>query len=363
MKAYIVEREDLIHNINSLKDRAGRVPIWAVLKGNGYGIGLVPLAKILWEQGITHFCVTEIREAQLLRENGFDDAQILMLRSIADANEINLLLDLRVILTVGSHDTAIAVNGVAGQRADVAEVHLKIDTGMGRYGFLPSDIEKLTAIYQHMKHIAVTGIYTHFNCAAFYPKLTQKQFAAFQGVVRALQESGYETGTVHCCNSAAFLRHPEMKCDGVRIGSALLGRLPMRNGYGLRRIGHAEAPVEEIRWLPKGHTCGYGGAWKAKAPTRIAVIGVGWYNGFGVERKNDVFRFRDCIRGALSNLKNILIPRRILVSINGQKCRVLGHVSMVHAVVDVTDIQCAVGDKAVLQINPLMLKGLKVQYS
>lgn len=361
MNAYIVEREDLIHNINCLKERAGSVPIWGVLKGNGYGIGLLPLAKILWEQGITHFCVTEIREAQLLRESGFEDAEILMLRSLSDAVEINQLLDLRVILTVGSTETAVAINGIAAQRSDVAEVHLKIDTGMGRYGFFPTDTEKMISIFRYMKNIAVSGIYTHFNCS-LRPKWTQKQFAEFQGVVKALQEAGCETGTVHCCNSNAFLRYPEMFCDGVRIGSALLGRLAGRNSLGLRRIGFAEAAIEEIRWLPKGHTCGYSAAWKAKAPTRTAVVGVGWYNGFGTERKNDVFRVQDCLRGALGDLKNIFTRKKILVTVNGHKCRVIGHISMVHTIIDVTDIPCSAGDKVIMQINPLLLKGMKVHY-
>lgn len=362
MKVYIVEREDLIQNIRFLKKKAGDVPIWAVLKGNGYGIGLLPLARILSEEGINRFCVTEIREVQQLRENGFADEQILMLRSTADPAEIDQLLDLHAILTVGSYETAVAINGVAAQRADVAEVHLKVDTGMGRYGFLPNETEKMISIYQYMKSVAVSGIYTHFNCAFGNDKLTRREYETFMDTVRSLQAAGYETGTVHCCNSSAFLRHPEMSCDGVRLGSALLGRLSFRHSFPLKKIGHAEATVEEIRWLPKGHTSGYGAAWKAKEATKIAIVGIGWYNGFGAERQNDVFRFRDSVHGVLKHLKNMLFRRSIIVTVNGHKCRVLGHISMVHTIVDVTDINCAVGDKVILQVNPLLVKGLKIQY-
>lgn len=362
MKAYIVEREDLVQNIRYLQKKAGGVPIWAVLKGNGYGIGLLPLARLLAEEGVRHFCVTELREVQQLRENGFADAQILMLRSTADPAEIDQLLDLNAILTVGSQEAAVAVNGVAAQRADVAEVHLKIDTGMGRYGFLPNETEKMISVYQYMKSVAVTGVYTHFSCAFCDDKLTKRQYDTFMDTVRALQQAGYETGTVHCCNSSAFLRHPEMCCDGVRLGSALLGRLSFRSSLPLKKIGHAEASIEEIRWLPKGHTSGYGAAWRAKGPTKIAVVGIGWYNGFGAERQNDVFRFRDSVHGVLTHLKNMLRRRSLFVTINGQKCRVLGHISMVHTVVDVTDVTCAVGDTAVLPVNPLLVKGLKIQY-
>ncbi len=362
MKAYIVERQDLIHNIELLMRRAGSVPIWGVLKANGYGIGLIPLAKILSEQGIRQFCVTELREAQLLRENGFAEEQILMLRSTSDPEEINQLLDLHVIMTVGSFETAIAINGVAGARSDIAEVHLTIDTGMGRYGFLPNETEKLISVYQYMKNIAVSGIYTHFNCAYRKAKLTRQQYARFMQTVHALQEAGYETGTVHCCNSSAFLRYPEMYCGGVRLGSAFLGRIPFRTELNLRQIGHMEATVEEIRWLPKGHTCGYGAAWKAKEPTKVATVGVGWYNGFGAERREDTFRVKDSIHGVLHHLKNLLFRHSILVTVNGEKCRVLGHIAMVHTFVDVTDIDCAVGDKVVLQVNPLLARGVKILY-
>lgn len=362
MKAYIVERQQLIENIQILRKQAGTTPIWGVLKANGYGIGLLPLARILTEQGINRFCVTELREAQMLREGGFADEQILLLRSTSDPAEINQLLDLHVIMTVGSFETAVAINGVAGARSDVAEVHLKVDTGMGRYGFFPEETEKMISVYQYMKNIAVSGIYTHFNSAYDNAKLTRQQFARFQQTVNNLQAAGYETGTVHCCNSSAFLRFPEMACDGVRLGSALVGRLAFKNNLGLHRIGYMEATVEEIRWLPKGSTCGYSAAWKAKEPTRVATVGVGWYNGFGAERKNDTFRFRDSLLGVLHHLKNMLIRRHILVSINGQKCPVLGHIAMVHTFVDVTDVQCAVGDRVILQVNPLLIKGVKIQY-
>lgn len=131
MKAYVVEKEALSHNIELLQKMANGVPIWAVLKGNGYGIGVLPLARHLAEAGIDHFCVTEVREAELLRENGFEDASILMLRSTGDPAELNRLMDLRVILTIGSWETACAINAIAAERADVVEAHLKIDTGMG----------------------------------------------------------------------------------------------------------------------------------------------------------------------------------------------------------------------------------------
>ena len=361
MKVYVVEREALIHNIQAIRRFAGPVPIWGVLKGNGYGIGLVPFSKILHDNGIDRFAVTEIKEAEQLREN-YPEAPILMLRSTADPAEINELLDLNVILTVGSYETAVAVNGIAAERSTVAEVHICVDTGMGRYGFLPDDVDKIVSVYEYMKSLVITGIFTHFHSAFCSEKATQQQFEQFSGLLTKLQEAGYETGMTHCCNSHAFVRHPEMHMDAVRIGSAFLGRLSFKEKLGLKRVGYAECTIEELRLIPKGHTVGYGAGFKARERMRVAVIGLGWYNGFAAERENDLFRLRDCLRGIFRFFKYIFFPKKILVTINGQKCRVLGHVGMVHAVVDVNGVDCVVGDKVTAQVNPLSIKGLKVQY-
>ena len=106
----------------------------------------------------------------------------------------------------------------------------------------------------------------------------------------------------------------------------------------------------------------YGPGWTAKKPTRVAVFSVGWYHGFGVEMGNDLFRFRDCLRGILRNLKQMIFKKHLYVTVNGKKCRVLGHIGMLHTCVDVTKLQCAVGDTAIFDIKPLLLKGIEVVY-
>ena len=147
MTTYIVSRDILAKNVKKLQKRAGSVPIWAVIKGDGYGLGALPLAEALRENGITHFCVTEPCEAELLRQNGFEREPILMLRETQQREELGRLLDARVILTVGSTATAKCINDIAATRADMAEVHLKIDTGMGRFGFLPEQTDEIIALY------------------------------------------------------------------------------------------------------------------------------------------------------------------------------------------------------------------------
>ena len=359
MKTYIVETDAIRHNLDVLLKKAGKTPVWAVLKGNGYGLGVSPMAALCWEKGVRRFAVTELDEAQIIREQ-YKDAQILMLRPTADQGELNRLLDLDVIATIGSSEDAAALNSLAAQRELVAEVHVKIDTGMGRYGFLPEELEKILSVYRYNDHIAVSGIYTHFHTAFAKAKHTFAQTEAFRQVIQAITDAGIEPGAAHCCNSTAFLRWPELKMDGVRVGSALLGRVPVR--AGLRRVGWCETTVEQLRWLPAGHTTGYGAAWRAKKPTQVAVLPVGWYHGFTNEYGHDIFRVRDCLRSALSALKAMVLRKKITVSINGKKCAVLGHVGMLHMVCDVTRVPCKPGDKAILEISPLQVRGMEIQF-
>ena len=360
MKAYVVDTAALEQNIRNLRQKAGDAAFWAVLKGNGYGLGLLPMAHVCHDAGVDRFAVTEVKDVQKLREGGFATESVLMLRPTTDSDEIQSLLDYGAVFTVSSEEDAVVLNGLAAQRNLSAEVHIKIDTGMGRYGFLPTELDKVLRIYSYMDKLRVTGIYTHFHSAFCSKKDTQAQYEAFQSVLNTIRAAGFEPGMAHICNSAGLLRFPDYRLDGVRIGSALLGRLSCKGSWGLKRIGQLEATVDELRWIPKGHTCGYGAGWKARKRTRIAVLPVGWYHGFSCEMGNDLFRFRDCLRGVLKNIKRMIFRKSLYVQLGGKKCRVLGHVGMLHTVVDVTNITCSLGDKAVLDVNPIMLKGVDV---
>ncbi len=361
MRAYMVDKSALAHNIGIILERAGDAVVWGVIKGDGYGLGCVELARVLSAYGIDHFAVTDVGEVRQLREAGFVESPILMMEGTCNPAEINELLDHGAILTIGSAEDAVMVDQVARERSTVAEAHLKIDTGMGRYGFLPEQIEKIYSLYTDSTNIAFTGIYTHFGCAVD-AAVTQKQYDKFQQVVQELRAAGFETGMVHCCNSTAFWKYRHMHCDGVRIGSALLGRVAFSGSHDLKTVGYCQAELEEIRTIPVGHTVGYGAGWVAKRETRIAVLSIGYFNGFGVDRGFDLWRFKDCIRGIARYIKAFIKHKALYVHVNGTPCKVLGHVGMVNMVIDVTDCDCKVGDMARVNINPLLLKGIEVIY-
>ena len=360
MKAYVVDSAAVRSNLQQLQTRAGSAVLWAVLKGDGYGLGLLPMAAICREAGVTHFAVTEVSEVSRLRAGGFADASILMLRPTSEQDELRQLLQLGAILTVSSQNDAAVLNGVAQELGVQAEVHVKIDTGMGRYGFLPEEMEKITPVYHYMDTIHVTGIYTHLHSAFCDKKATKAQIESFSRVLAALREAGIEPGMAHILNSSGVLHFSGAAMDAVRVGSALLGRV--HGGHGLKRVGYCETQVEELKWLPKGHTTGYGAGWKAKRPTRVAILPVGWYNGFGCEMGNDLFRFRDCLRRIAASLRVMLFGKAYYVTINGKRCKVLGHIGMLHTAADVSGIQCSLGDMARVEINPLMQKGMDVEW-
>lgn len=361
MNRYVVDRKALEHNIHAVQEKAGDTAIFGVIKGNGYGLQLIDMAQVLKENGICRFAVTGLDEVRALRDNGFTEEEILMMRATCDPLELEVLLEQNATATVGSWECAVAMDQVAEKMGKPFPCHLKIDTGMGRYGFLPENLEEIKQVYA-LEYLNITGIYTHFHSAFSSEKDTRAQFASFTGVLDKLGAAGYDLGTRHCCNSSAFLQYPEMYLDAVRLGSALLGRLSFPGDMDLQRIGWCESQVELIREIPKGHTVGYGAAWKAKRPTKIAVCGVGYFHGFGVEKGNDLFRFRDCLRGGLGYVKAFLKKKAFYVTVNGKPARVLGHIGMVQTIFDVTDIPCQVGDPVRIEINPLLVKGMDVMY-
>ena len=147
MKAYIVERDRLRNNIDAVKRKADGRAVYAVLKGNGYGLGMLQFAHELRDCGIERFAVTEPTDAIKLRLAGFIDEEILVMRSTADERDIADILEAKAVATIGSYESAVVLNGMAEKRGEVVEAHIKIDTGMGRYGFRESETDKVLSIF------------------------------------------------------------------------------------------------------------------------------------------------------------------------------------------------------------------------
>ena len=353
MKNLVIDLRVVRNNLRAIKDRAEGVHVFADLSANAGGMGLLPIAQFLRDEGIRNFAVSDPDDAKLLRMNGFSKERIMMLRSTADPDEISMLLAQGVICTAGSYDAAVAINGIAESQGIPAQIQVKIDTGLGRYGFKPTELDKVAAIYKYMSSLSVVGTFTTFSASWRSRKLTILQLETFNSVLDRLIDMGLEPGVAHACDSAALFKYDIEHMDAVRVDTALSGRIPGKVIMSLSKVGFIEAGLEEVGWYPKGHTIGAEHGFVTKAPTKIAILSVGYFHGFGVDRYIverslfDIARYR---------------RRKAYVRINGSKARVLGSVGLLHTMVDVTNIDCTVGDIAVLDVDPVNVKGLPIVY-
>jgi alanine racemase len=341
------------NNLHAIKERAQGAAVIADLSANAGGMGLLRTAQFLRDEGIRSFAVSDPEDAKNLRQNGFTGERLMMLRSTADPNEITELLSQNVICTVGSYDSAVAINGIAESRGMTAEIQVKIDTGLGRYGFQPAELDKVAAIYKYMSRLSVVGTFTTFSASWRSKKLTLLQLDKFNAVLDRLIDMGLEPGAAHACDSAALFKYDIELMDAVRVDTALSGRIPGKVVPGLARVGIIEAGLEEVGWFPKGHNIGAERGFVTKAPTKIAILSVGYFHGFGVDRYIVERSLFDIARYRRSTA---------YVRLNGQRARVLGSVGLLHTMIDVTNIDCTVGDIALLDVDPVNVKGLPIVY-
>lgn len=350
MKVLVIDKQAIKKNIAVIKKKAEKAAIYAVLTGDAHGAGLVETAKLLRDEGIVRYAVSEAAEAAALRKAGLVEEEILMLRATTDREELEKLLDLNVICTVGSAETAMTLNGIAEKRSTVVEAHIQIDTGMGFGGFLAEDVDKILSVYRDLPNVAVSGVYTQIHTTGTNERDVAEELDRFSHTVETLQKQGYETGTVHAAGSYALMRYDFARMDAVRVGTALLGRCRRTKNDGLQKVGWGEAAIDDIHWLPKGHTVGNETMVRLRRPTRVAVIPVGYQNGFGVERVRD--------RGLKAAWRRWRAAGRRTVRIGGQKVKVVGCIGAMETVLDVTNIRCSVGDIAQFELDPLFAKGI-----
>ena len=277
-----------------------------------------------------------------------------MLRSTTNREELERLMDLNVVCTISSVDTGMALNALAENRSTVAEAHIQVDTGMGFGGFLVSEPEKILLAYRSLPNVALSGIYTQLHAARPNDPEAKQQLEQFHQVLQAVHAAGFETGTVHAAGSFALLHDQESRLDGVRAGSAILGRCRRTRDDGLKTVGYGEVPLAEVRWLPKGHTIGADKPVVLKKPTRVAVLPVGYQNGFGVSWPRET--------GFWAMVRRWRKMRALTVRLGDQRARVLGGIGATETVLNVTNLKCSAGDLAAFDMDPLYAKGFVTEY-
>ena len=340
MKKFVIETDKLAANAQAIQDRAG-VPVIAVLKADGYGFGMLQMAKVLSENGITMFAVTEPEDALTLRENGYTSQLILVMRSTAMQDEAEIVVRANATATIGSPEAAAALSAAAQKLGTAAKAHLKLDTGMGRIGFavrtaaeLDAALPGLTACYA-LPGLEISGVFQHFAVAdsetAENERYTEQQHALFTAAVERLRAADLPTGTVHCANSAAQMRRPEWRCDMVRAGIILYGLDPSEEVHfaGLRPVMTLKTVVSHVKTLHPGESVSYGRTFEAPQEMRVATVCVGYADGYP--------RLLSGTQG------------QGLMLVNGHPAPVLGRVCMDQTLVDVTNIPgVTMGDEVVV---------------
>ena len=355
MNSVVINKEDLRYNINKIKeyansdlpdDNGNKVKIIAVVKANGYGLGIVELTKFLIDNGIDFFAVSTIEEALTLRNAGIKE-KILMLSSTSIENDVRTLIDNDIILSIGSKEAAEIADKIGQELNKKIKVHIKIDTGFGRYGFVYNKREEMLLTLMNFKNLKIEGTFTHFSNAYYDDKITKIQFDRFIDCIETLKMNNIETGMLHVCNTSAFIKFPKMHLNAVRIGSAFTGRISFTNTMGLKKIGYLKSNVAEIKELPTGFNVGYSNTYTTKKNTKVAIIPCGYMNGVNMNSGKDMFRFIDKLRYLSNDFKSLFKKQKLYVTINNQKCEILGRVGTYHVTVDITGKNVKIGDEVI----------------
>lgn len=320
-----IDLDALRHNFSFIKQTIGG-PVCAVVKADAYGHGDIVVARVLQQEGAAAIAVSCLAEAKRLRRHGITVPVLIL--GYADPAQAAVLAREDIATACFSTEYARALSAAAVKAGVRVKVHLKIDTGMGRIGFAAlSDpdgvVRELEALYD-LPGLVIDGVFQHFAVAdSLDPEAqayTDRQYALFRRVLTRLQEDGYPTGTVHCSNSAAQLRHPEWRNDMTRAGIILYGLDPSDDLHfpALRPVMTLKCIVTFVKDLLPGQSVSYGRTFTAQAPMRVATVCVGYADGYP---------------RALSGTQ-----RQGLMLVNGRPAPVLGRVCMDQTLLDVTHI-------------------------
>ena len=346
-----ISRDILRANAQAVVD-AVKVPVIGVLKFDGYFIGITEAAKAWQAAGVTMFAVSESWEALQLRQNGFKE-DILLMAPVADEKTLRDLVAADIVLTISDLENARFY-----QRFGAKRVHVKVDTGMGRFGVDYRDEAQIKAIYA-LDGFSFEGIYSHF-CKAYEKeyKLCKKQMERFEKVLTMLSDAGISVGMRHIASSAAALRFPETWLDGVRVGSALVDGLLCGVPVKLQKAHVCKARVMAVKELQPGDTLGYGSVCKAKRPTKTVVVAVGQETGLGWTGAPEPVPLLDF---AVYLYHLLLRYRRPTpVTFNGKVLPMIGRIGTQYTQFDATGVDIQPGDFVQVRIPLISCTAKKI---
>jgi alanine racemase len=319
-----IDLDALADNVRLLKSQANGAILLAVVKANAYGHGAVAVARAALAAGADRLGVICVDEGEQLRRAGIT-APILVMGHTPEG-EAQRLVDQSLTPSVVSCEMALALARVASERGTEVPVHLKVDTGLNRYGLPPSEVVDLGRRLRDLGGIRAEGLFTHFASADEGDKgYTVEQHRLFLSVAEQLDWVPIR----HVSNTATLLDMPDMSLEMVRPGLGIYGCYPssqVKRSLSLRPVLSLKSRVARLIPLAPGESVSYGRTWRAPRPSLIGLVMCGYADG---------------LPRALSNRGSVLV--------RGRRAPIVGRVCMDMCMVDLSDIpDAAVDDEVVI---------------
>lgn len=336
-----ISKKALINNIKVIRRKIGPGILLApCVKANAYGHGLIEISKLAISGGADWLCVNALFEAKILRQAGIKSPIYIM--GYVPGNDLKEAIRLNCRLIVYNRETVVRLAKEAGPLRKKAIIHIKIETGNNRQGVLINDLLDFVGFTKKFPQIEIEGMATHFaNIEDINPqsplrKFPVQQLENFKSAIRLLEKNGIRIPIRHCANSAATILYPETYFEMVRPGIAVYGLWPSEEVKISAQKKHAflklqpvlswKTRIAQIKEVPAGGYIGYGCTYRAKAKMKLAILPIGYYDGY--DRR-------------FSNKSHVLI--------RGEPAAVRGRVCMNIIMADVTKIpRAAVEDEVTL---------------
>ncbi|EHN14191.1 alanine racemase [Clostridium sporogenes] len=321
-----IDIDNLQHNLKQIKKICDNKEIIGVIKANAYGHGAMEIAPTLLENGVSRLAVAVLSEAMELRMSGVKEP--IMILGYTPWVLGDMLVDNDIEQSVYSYNDALELSRIAVEKRKILKIHIVVDTGMGRIGFLPTK-ESVEEVYKISKlpNIKIEGVFSHFSSADELDKdYTLYQMNKYNKFINKLEEKNIRIAIKHIANSAAIIDLESTHLDAVRAGIIMYGYYPsnyvLRNNMKLKPVMSLKTRIVHIKKVSSGEYISYGRTFKTDRESIIATLPIGYADGY-----------------------NRLLSNKGKVIVNGKLAPVIGRVCMDQCMIDVTSIEnLKVGD-------------------
>ncbi|MBC8313203.1 MAG: alanine racemase [Candidatus Cloacimonetes bacterium] len=328
----VINLDNYRYNIHQIqKFLKPKVEIMQIVKADAYGHGSAVISDEAEKLGINWFGIANSDEGILLRLEGIE-SRILIL-SPSFPSEIEDIFEYNLTPSISTFQFAKELNEFAKIRKKIKKVHINFDTGMGRAGFFWNKTDEVISEFQKLKNIKIEGVFSHFSMSEIEKNdFSQVQNKRFEILLKNLKSKGIQPEIVHISNSAATINFPELQYDMVRLGLMSFGIYTdelLKSKIQLRPVMTFKSKIGLIKEFPADFGISYQKTFVTAKPMRAAILPIGYGDGYNF---------------LLSNIGKVII--------NGEKCPILGRVTMDMIIVDISNVKNAkVGDEVILLGN------------